>query len=201
MDKPTLADLRALALDYRAEIPYFVCLDRDRRMDLSLIKAEMTRLQERKDDLANGDADADTNRSMSDPDETVEITRRLAELGTELEAAMEEARPWSVAIIFGSIPTTDDGARPGEASYESLVELMTDEDGKIDTDAFADELLRLCYLRTETAEGNLELTWQEAARLADATDWALLRRMVIGHHKVGNTIPFDPRTSGPSATT
>ena len=199
--KPTLDTLRAMALDHRPEADYFVCLDRAKRMRIFTLQQQLQALEGRRAALTDDpEGEADTSRSLTDPDETVELAEKIAHASEELAQATEDARPWSVAIVFASLPDTDEAAREGEQSYMSVVKRLS-VDGQIDTDAFGDELLRLCYSRTEAADGDLNLTWTEAARLIDSADRTMLRRLIVGHHRVGAAVPFDPRTSGPSVTT
>ena len=155
------------------------------------------------DDLLQQDPeDVAAAQSMTDPDPIDKAKAELADATAALTTAMDDALPWSVAIIFGSLPTSDEGLREGESySYEGLRDEMSD-DGQIDTDAFADRLLTLCYLRTESPDSeDMDLAWAEASRLLDVSDRKTVRAMIIGHHLVGAAIPFDPRTSGQSATT
>ena len=201
--KPSIDMLRTLALDYRPEAPYFVCLDRDKRMAITAARQLEADAREHLDTVLQQDPeDAAAAQSMTDPDPVDKAKAELADATAALTAAMDDALPWSVAIIFGTLPTSDEGLREGESySYEGLRDEMSD-DGKIDTDAFADRLLTLCYLRTESPDSeDMDLTWAEASRLLDVSDRKTVRAMIIGHHLVGAAVPFDPRTSGQSATT
>ena len=201
--RPTIDMLRTLALDYRPEAPYFVCLDRDKRMAIVAARQLEADAREHLDNVLQQDPeDVAAAQSMTDPDPIDKAKAELADATAALATAMDDAMPWSVAIIFGSLPTSDEGLREGEPySYEGLRDEMSD-DGKIDTDAFADRLLTLCYLRTESPDSeDMDLTWAEASRLLDVSDRKTVRAMIIGHHLVGAAIPFDPRTSGQSATT
>ena len=201
--KPTLDMLRALALDYRPTADYFVCLDRDKRMDVAAARQLEAAAREHLDKVEADPEKAREGHRLDQADPIDAAKAALADAETAHATAMEDALPWSVAIIFGSLPATEEGLREGEAqSYEGLLASMRDADGKIDTDAFADTLLGACYLRTESPDGeDMNLTWAEAARLGDVSDHALMRNMIIGHHRVGAAIPFDPRTFGQSATT
>ena len=201
--KPTIDMLRMLALDYRPEAPYFVCLDRDKRMAIVAARQLEADAREHLNDVLQQDPeDVAAAQSMTDPDPIDKAKAELDGATAALATAMDDAMPWSVAIIFGSLPTSDEGLREGESySYEGLRDEMSD-DGMIDTDAFADRLLTLCYLRTESPDSeDMNLTWAEASRLLDVSDRKNVRNMIIGHHLVGAAIPFDPRTSGQSATT
>ena len=201
--KPTIDMLRTLALDYRPEAPYFVCLDRDKRMAIVAARQLEADAREHLDNVLQQDPeDVAAAQSMTDPDPIDKANAELADATAALATAMDDALPWSVAIIFGSLPTADEGLREGESySYEGLLGEMSD-DGKVDTDAFADRLLTLCYLRTESPDSeDMSLAWAEASRLLDVSDRKNVRAMVIGHHLVGAAIPFDPRTSGQSVTT
>ena len=201
--KPSIDMLRTLALDYRPEAPYFVCLDRDKRMAIVAARQLEADAREHLNDVLQQDPeDVAAAQSMTDPDPIDKAKAELDGATAALATAMDDAMPWSVAIIFGSLPTSDEGLREGESySYEGLRDEMSD-DGMIDTDAFADRLLTLCYLRTESPDSeDMNLTWAEASRLLDVSDRKNVRNMIIGHHLVGAAIPFDPRTSGQSATT
>ena len=201
--RPTIDMLRMLALDYRPEAPYFVCLDRDKRMAIVAARQLEADAREHLDNVLHQDPeDVAAAQSMTDPDPVDKANAELADATAALTTAMDDALPWSVAIIFGSLPTSDEGLREGESySYEGLLGEMSD-DGKVDTDAFADRLLTLCYLRTESPDSeDMNLAWAEASRLLDVSDRKNVRAMIIGHHLVGAAIPFDPRTSGQSATT
>ena len=202
--KPSIDMLRTLALDYRPEAPYFVCLDRGKRMAITAARQLEANAREHLDNLLQQDPeDVAAAQSMTDPDPVDKAKAELADAAAALTTAMDDAMPWSVAIIFGSLPTSDEGLREGESySYEGLLGEMSDDDGKIDTDAFADRLLTLCYLRTESPDSeDMDLEWAEASRLLDVSDRKTVRAMIIGHHLVGAAIPVDPRTSGQSATT
>ena len=201
--RPTIDMLRMLAIDYRPEAPYFVCLDRDKRMAIVAARQLEADAREHLNNVLQQDPeDVAAAQSMTDPDPIDKANAELADATAALTTAMDDALPWSVAIIFGSLPTSDEGLREGEShSYEGLLGEMSD-DGMIDTDAFADRLLTLCYLRTESPDSeDMNLTWAEASRLLDVSDRKNVRAMIIGHHLVGAAIPFDPRTSGQSATT
>lgn len=200
--KPTLDMLRTLALDYRPEAPYFVCLDRDKRMAVSAARQLEAAAREHLDKVEADPEKAREGHRLDQPDPLDAAKTALADAEAAHATAMEGALPWSASFIFGSLPTTDEGIREGESySYEGLRDEMSD-DGKINTDAFADRLLTLCYLRTESPDGeDMGLTWAEASRLLDVSDRKTVRAMIIGHHLVGAAIPFDPRTSGQSATT
>lgn len=201
--KPTIDMLRMLALDYRPEAPYFVCLDRDKRMAIVAARQLEADAREHLNNVLQQDPeDVAAAQSMTDPDPIDKANAELADATAALTTAMDDALPWSVAIIFGSLPTSDEGLREGEShSYDGILGEMSD-DGKVDTDAFADRLLTLCYLRTESPDSeDMNLTWAEASRLLDVSDRKNVRVMIIGHHLVGAAIPFDPRTSGQSATT
>ena len=78
---------------------------------------------------------------------------------------------------------------------------LTDDKGTVDYEAMAAELLRVCYLRTESVHGDLDLSWREASRLVDDSDMQNLRNLIVGHHRLGARIPFDPRSSGQPETT
>ena len=202
--KPTIDMLRTLALDYRPEAPYFVCLDRDKRMAIVAARQLEADAREHLNKVLQQDPeDVAAAQSMTDPDPIDQAKADVAAAEAAHATAMEDALPWSVAIIFGSLPTSDEGLREGESySYEGLLGEMSDDDGKIDTDAFADRLLTFCYLRTESPDSeDMNLAWAEASRLLDVSDRKNARAMIIGHHLVGAAIPFDPRTSGQSATT
>ena len=201
--KPTLDMLIELADAYRPEAPYFVCLNREKRMAIIATSELQDAARERLGKLEADPEKAREGHRLDQPDPIDAAKSALADAENAHAKAIEDALPQSVALIFGSLPATDISRREGEEwSYEGLLSAMRDDSGDVDSDAFADRLLALCYLRTEGPDGqDLGRPWVTAARFADMSDWKNLRRMIIGHHIVGAAIPFDPRTSGQSATT
>lgn len=209
MDKPTLADLRALALDYRPTLPFFVCLDRDKRTTLAGLRFQLSGLKSRLDNLQKMDADQyAAASSMGEPDPIDAAKARMEEVAAAIVAAEDDARPWSITITFAVLPATDEGLREGEGmSYAGLLDTLTKAselggfEGRVSGDEFADVLMSHCYQRAESADGeNLNLAWADAIRVLDMADIEVLRNLIIGVHRTGASIPFDPRTSGPSAT-
>ena len=56
-------------------------------------------------------------------------------------------------------------------------------------------------MRADSAFGDTGMTWAEVSRVFDAGDRDQLRLLIIGHHRYGAGIPFDPRPSGTPETT
>ena len=114
--------------------------------------------------------------------------------------AEDAARDSSMVLIFKRLPATRDSAEDGEQSYAELEDAAT-TGGKTNYDRLADLLLAACYVRADSVAGDLGLSWREASRPLDDRDLEQLRNMIVGHHRMGAAIPFDPRTSGQPETT
>ena len=206
MDMPTMADLVELVRSYRKTVPFFACIDPDRRATLAGLRMQLLGLQSRLDNLQKMDADQyAAASSMGEPDPIAKVEALMADVAAEIVKAEDEARPYSIALTFAALPATDDALRAGEElSHEGLLKSMIDAspDGRVASDDFADRLIAACYASAETPSGEpMPVDWSDIARILDVDDWKTIRVLVMGLHKVGSSIPFDPRTSGPSKTT
>lgn len=193
----SLDTLRALALSYRPEQHYSVCLDRDLQIERVMLMREITATQAELDRLDQPAPDARPRQSVGEKPAQQVLAAKIEQLTADLEALDERARPKSVSLFFSRLPITDDGADEGQESYEHVVNRFTDENDRVNTDKLASALLPLTYLRTEAVDGgNLNLTWKQIAATLGRADIELLRHMILGHHEAGSAVPFDPRTSG-----
>ena len=198
----SLEELRLLALDYKPEALYSVCLDRGLQASRVELQARLVAAYALRGKATDADPVNGSTPTLGEKSATQALDEQIATLEAELNKVEDEALPKSITLVFSRLPLTRDGANEGEESYEQVVERLTVDD-RIDTDHLADELLRKCYLRTEAAsgDGDVSLTWREAAATLGRQDITMLRSMIIGHHEMGAAVPFDPRTSGRRATT
>ena len=194
-----LQALRALALDSAPTADFPVCLDREKRLVIIGLRQQYQAVKERLDGLADSDQDQHETLDAEPLDER--LRRDLATIEARLQEAEDAAAEVSMVLIFKRLPATADSADAGETSYHDVEAEHTDDQGAVDQDAVADALMPLCYLRTDSVHGDLGLTWSQAARQLDSSDLAYLRAVLIGHHRMGARIPFDPRSSGQPATT
>lgn len=193
-----LQALRALALSYAPTADYSVCLDREKQVGIIALRQQHQLLSAKVEGL---DASDDEGASVGEEPAADRLARELAELEQRIAAAEEAAKDQSVVLIFKRLPATPDSADEDEVSYAELEGDYTDDKRHIDYEALGAALLPACYLRTESAHGDLGLSWHEAARMLGAGDMQALRNMIVGHHRLGAAIPFDPRSSGrPEAT-
>ena len=193
----SLERLRALALEHNPTTEYFVCLDPAKRLELVGLRQLWLRTKQERDDYRPEHDDGDL-ASEATPDR---LDRELSELEEQIAAAEDDAREDSIALVFRRLPASADSADEDEMDFESLVRAYTGERGNVDVGAVSRRLPELCYLRAESSEGDLGLTWREAAKTLDAADLRTLRAQLWGHHNIGAAVPFDPRTSGQPETT
>ena len=193
----SLERLRALALEHNPTTEYFVCLDPAKRLELVGLRQRWLRTKQERDDY-NPAEDPGDLASEATPDR---LDRELSELEAQIAAAEEDAREDSIALVFRRLPASADSADEGDTDFDSLVRQHTSERGAVDVAAVSDALPALCYLRSESSEGDLGLTWREAAKTLDAADLRTIRAQLWGHHNIGAAVPFDPRTSGQHETT
>ena len=189
--------LRALALSYAPTADYPVCLDREKRLEILALRQQAVAVKTKLDGLASDDEGATIGEEPAHD----RLARELADLEARITEAEEGAKDQSVILIFKRLPATPDSADEGEVAYSTIEAQHTDDKGAVDYEAMAADLLRACYLRAESVHGDLELSWREASRLVDDSDMQNLRNMIVGHHRIGARIPFDPRSSGQPETT
>ena len=193
-----LQALRALALSYAPTADYSVCLDREKQVGIIALRQQHQLLSAKVEGL---DASDDDGNTLGEESASDRLARELAELEQRIADAEEAAKDQSVVLIFKRLPATLDSAEYGETAYSELEDQYTDAKRNVDYEALGAALLPVCYLRTESAHGDLGLSWHEAARMLGAGDMQALRNMIVGHHRLGAAIPFDPRSSGrPEAT-
>lgn len=193
-----LQALRALALSYAPTADYPVCLDREQRLTILALRQQYQTVQANIDGL---DADADAGKSLGDEPAADRLARDLADLEQRITDAEDAAKDSSIVLVFKRLPPTPDSCDEGEVAYSDMEARHADEKGAVDFEALGAALLPVCYLRTDSAHGDLDLTWHGACRQLDDSDLRLLRSMIVGHHRIGARIPFDPRSSGQHETT
>lgn len=194
----SIEHLRTLALTYAPTADYSVCLDREQQLHLIGLRTRLFDVQARRDRLVNsGDLPKQT---LGETPAVDALAAELADIEHQIDAAQEAARENSLVLVFRRLPATPDSADEGEESYSELEQDAT-VDGKTDWKRLGDRLLSACYLRADSAYGDVGLSWAEASRPLDDRDLDELRNMILGHHRLGAAIPFDPRNSGQPATT
>lgn len=184
--------LRALILADPPTATYPLCFDPIKRLHIAETIGALTAKRAERD-RAQPDA-----QSLAEEPAAVRIGREIADLETQLEAAFADARDQSLVLIFTRLPAAgNDGA-----SYAAVEDQHTDDKGKLAWDTFADELLTRCFLRAESADGeDIGVTWADVLHAIDVADLVNLRALIIGHHRMGASIPLDPRSSGRPETT
>lgn len=188
--------LRALAAELVTEA-YPLCLNRGTRAHIVRLSQQLdvAHREVEKAQRTNGQS-----VSMTDEDPAAKVDRLTA----ELVAAYEAARADTVAVLFKRLPATREAADDGETAYSTVERRHADTKNRtiVDMDGVADELLPLCYLRTESADSeDLGWTWVDILKILDNADVKKFRDFIIGLHHIGTAIPFDPRTSGQPETT
>lgn len=194
----SIEHLRTLALTYAPTADYSVCLDREQQLHLIALRTRLLDVQARRDRLASG-GDL-PKQTLGETPIVDQLAAEVADLERQLDAAQDAAAENSIVLVFRRLAATPDSADEGEPSY-SEVEASVTVDGKTDWDQVGDLLLAACYLRADSAFGDVGLSWAEASRPLDDRDLDELRNMIIGHHRLGAAVPFDPRNSGRPATT
>lgn len=192
----SIEDLRAKALSYSPELPYPVVLDRGLKYRLSEAQRNLAAARAKRQSQIDNQSDADrTGQRFDEETPTVRADLEVADAEAALSAAEEEARPESLVLLFRRLPAT------GEGSYQEALDAHTDDKGVVRQAALSDALLSACYLRTEAADGqDVGLLFAEAMTPLDHGDVELLRAQIIGHHRIGASVSFDPRSSGRPAT-
>ena len=188
----SIADLRAKALAYSPVMPVPVVLDRDLKYRLQEAQKTLAALQKDRDKIVTDGAP--TGQRYDEATPTARIDEQIAAAEQALTAAEDAVRPDSLVLIFRRLPAT------GPGSYQEMLEAHTDK-GAVEVTKLSDALLDTCYLRTESADGeDVGLSFAEATVPLDHGDIETLRTMIIGHHRVGTAVSFDPRSSGRPAT-
>lgn len=198
----SLEHLRALALNYRPEARYSMCLDRDLQLERTELTTRIVTLQQQLT-TAMDDPNSQPRQALGERPLVQRLTEQIDQATRELEALDEKAKPDSITLIFGRLPLTPDMVDEGHESYEGIVNELSDPDGRIDTDMLADRLLAACYTRCEAADGSgvVDLGWGEARATFGQQDLAFVRALILGHHITGAAVPFNQTTSGQPATT
>lgn len=188
-----LQALRALALAYAPTADYPLCLDLEARVEILSLRAQYRDLAAK---AAEVDEQPDEGATLSETPAHDALATKMAEVEDQLERAQAEARDRTVVLVFKRLPTTPEDCDADETSYAELVDQHTDDKRHIDYEALGAALIPLCYVRTEGEPGDLSLSYREASRLLDTKDRADVGMMLVGHHRIGGSIPFDPRSSG-----
>ena len=193
-----IAMLRAKALTDPPKARYPLCVDREARLQLAALRQKYVRTA---DKLAREAASRPAVQSLGDSAPTQDDDEILAAIEREIEEAQEAAKGDVIVLVFRRLPTTAESASEGENNYLGLEQEHTDATGNVNYRAVGAALLPLCYERAESIHGDLGMTWAEALTILDAGDLEHLRDMIVGHHRIGGAVPFDPVSSGPPATT
>ena len=193
-----IAMLRAKALTDPPKARYPLCVDREARLQLAALRQKYVRTA---DKLAREAASRPAVQSLGDSAPVQDDDAILAAIEREIEEAQEAAKGDVIVLVFRRLPTTAESAAEGEHSYLGLEQEHTDATGNVNYRALGTSLLPLCYERAESIHGDLGMTWAEALTILDAGDLEHLRDMIVGHHRIGGAVPFDPVSSGPPATT
>ena len=193
-----IAMLRAKALNDPPKARYPLCVDREARLQLAALRQKYVRTA---DKLAREAASRPVVQSLGDSAPVQDDDEILAAIEREIEEAQEAAKGDVIVLVFRRLPTTAESAAEGEHNYLGLEQEHTDATGNVNYRALGTALLPLCYERAESIHGNLGMTWAEVLTILDAGDLEHLRDMIVGHHRIGGGVPFDPVSSGPPATT
>lgn len=191
----SIADLRAKALAYAPELPYPLVLDRELKYRLSEAQKTLAAAQAARQKIIDSpDGAALAGQRFDEAAPTFRMDREIADAEAAVAAAEDAARPDSLVLVFRRLPAT------GPGSYQELLDSATDK-GSVNLPALGEALLAACYLRTESCDGeDVGLSWGEAQVPLDHADIEALRMQIIGHHRIGAAVSFDPRSSGRPAT-
>lgn len=192
-----IAMLRAKALTDPPKARYPMCVDREVHVQLAALRQKYVRTA---DKLAKA-ASRPAVQSLGDSAPVQDDDEILAAIEREIEEAQEAAKGDVIVLVFRRLPTTAESASEGENNYLGLEQEHTDAAGNVNYRALGAALLPLCYERAESIHGDLGMTWAEVLTIVDAGDLEHLRNMIVGHHRIGGAVPFDPLSSGPPATT
>ena len=193
-----IAMLRAKALTDPPKARYPLCVDREARIQLAALRQKYVRTA---DKLAREAASRPAVQSLGDSAPVQDDDEVLAAIEREIEEAQEAAKGDVIVLVFRRLPTTAESAAEGERYYLDLEQEHTDATGNVNYRALGSALLPCCYERAESIHGDLGMTWAEVLTIIDAGDLEHLRDMIVGHHRIGGAVPFDPVSSGPPATT
>ena len=193
-----IAMLRAKALTDPPKARYPLCVDREARIRLAALRQKYVRTA---DKLAREAASRPAVQSLGDSAPVQDDDEILAAIEREIEEAQEAAKGDVIVLVFRRLPTTAESAAEGERYYLGLEQEHTDATGNVNYRALGSALLPCCYERAESIHGDLDMTWAEVLTILDAGDHEQLRDMIVGHHRIGGAVPFDPVISGPPATT
>lgn len=193
-----IAMLRAKALNDPPKARYPLCVDREARIQLAALRQKYVRTA---DKLAREAASRPAVQSLGDSAPVQDDDAILAAIEREIEEAQEAAKGDVIVLVFRRLPTTAESASEGERNYLGLEQEHTDAAGGVNYRTLGSALLPLCYERADSIHGDLGMTWAEALTILDAGDLEHLRDMIVGHHRIGGAVPFDPLSSGPHATT
>ena len=195
-----IAMLRAKALTDPPKARYPLCVDREARIRLAALRQKYVHTADKlakKREAASRPAVQSLGDSapLQDDDEILTAIER------EIEEAQDAAKGDVIVLVFRRLPTTAESASEGERNYLGLEQENTDATGNVNYRALGSALLPCCYERAESIHGDLGMTWAEVLTILDAGDLEHLRDMIVGHHRIGGAVPFDPVSSGPPATT
>ena len=187
----SIEELRAKVLAYSPEMTYPVVLDRDLKHNLIEARKNLAALQAERQKIIDSPPEL-TGQRYDQATPTADIDERIMSAEAAVGAAEEAIRPESLVLVWRRLSADE---------YQARIDEHSDEKGIISTIKLGDHLLGECYLRTESASGgDVGLAWDEARAPLDHGDIETLRLMIIGHHRIGAGVPFDPRSSGRPAT-
>ena len=188
--------LRALVESYSPELTYPIVLDRGLKLRIMEATSDLVTLRQRRSKLAGASPEDPVGavQTLADAAPTFPIDAEIEAAEAALTAAEDEARPSSMVLVFGICPSE------GDASFAAHRERATGKGGITNVIELGTALLAASYRRTESPSGeDVGLTWEQARKPLDDGDLEALRAQIIGHNRVGASIPFDPRPSGKHA--
>ena len=193
----SIESLRALVESYDPELTYPIVLDRGLKLRIMEASGDLVTLRQRRASLAGAspeDRAVVAVQTLADAAPHFPVDDEIAAAEAALTSAEDEARPSSMVLVFGICPSE------GDASFAAHRERHTGKGGVTNIVELGAALLAASYRRTESPSGeDVGLTWEQARKPLDDGDLEALRVQIIGHNRVGASIPFDPRPSGKHA--
>ena len=187
--------LRAKALAYAPQLPYPIVLDREKKWAVEQAQRRIDSLQEMRDGIVQSPPEElRHSQRLDQASPTADVDKAIDEAIEKLEAAKNDARTDSLVLVFRRLPAS------GPGSYQEHSDAAT-TNGALNATKLGDLLLEACYMCAESADGeDVGIEWAEALTIIDHGDLEQLRLQIIGHHRVGASLSFDPRNSGQPAT-
>lgn len=191
--------LRALLDAEPADIAFPLSLDMDAKRAADAAQIDLEALTEYRARLLAAlpeeRAAEGVVQSYADLSPTAGLDRDIAAAQQRVDETRDAARRVTIVLLFRQLPTR------GEGSFQELAAEMASRDGGFDAVAFEEALVERSFLRCETPDG-AETGWDfaTATKRCSPADWHRLRVEIMRPYEEDSSIPFDPRTSGPAAT-